>query len=69
MAELGDNLRINTNTGIIFCEDGRDVAEYIKTQPINQMKDEKMPIVILSRWDFFKLCELAEVNRHLIRAA
>jgi len=69
MCELPNNLRIDSK-GKLYCEDGRRIGKYIRDSPLGQKCEFPIEVVVLSREDFFKLCDLATfVQTQIIQAA
>jgi len=52
--DLPDNLRLDADCNL-YCEDGQNVTEYIKTSPLGTSVADVTSIVMLSREDFIRL--------------
>lgn len=67
--ELPNNLRMRPN-GTIVTADGTDLSKYLKKTPLVKSIDIDVPIVILTRENFLKLCRDAYILRtEVIKAA
>ena len=66
MKDLPNNLRISPD-GVIFCEDGQDVATYILSQQSKPFTTSA--IVLVNREIYLKLVQDAWAKVHLIQAA
>lgn len=68
---LPNNLRLNLETGQLYCADGQDVAKYIQESQIVTLNPDilELEVVLLSRKQFLELYAMARLAPHIIWAA
>jgi hypothetical protein len=62
IGNLPNNLRLGSD-GTVFCEDGRDVAEYIREKGTFDFDTLPAPIVIITRESYVRLLTQWESRR------